>query len=209
MNMRIITAIAALLCTLPLAAQVNTTSTEAPQTPPTATTQAAATPATEAPAVAPADTVVINTAADVVLAEDESSKEVKPLTGLRKRMSQPLKRNNEVVHGAVTITEHGDASKIVNANLQKTTGSMNGYRIVIFMDNSATARGGAASARGRFMSIRANIPTYLTYDNPYFKVSVGNFLTKEEAMEVLGSIKQSFPDAFIAQATINVMEFAK
>ena len=76
MNMRIITAIAALLCTLPLAAQVNTTSTEAPQTPPTATTQAAATPATEAPAVAPADTVVINTAADVVLAEDESSKEV-------------------------------------------------------------------------------------------------------------------------------------
>lgn len=207
MNMRLLSIIAALLCALPLSAQINTSTTEAT---PATKAVSSSTPQVTNPATTPAiDNIVVDTAADAVLTEDESSREIKSLTGLRKRMSVEVKHNDEVIRGAVNITEHGNVSEIVNANLRHTPGALNGFRIVIYMDNSQTARGGAAAARSRFNTLNIGEPTYLTYDNPYFKVSVGNYVSKEEAMQTLGKIKEIFPDAFITQAHINVMEFAR
>ena len=206
MNSRIVSVFVALLCTLPLSAQVNTPAPSA-QTTPNETTQVA-TPSTTLPAV-PADSIVVDTSADAVLTVDENHQEVKMLTGLRKRMSVEVKQNDEIVYGAVNINENGNTADIVNANLHRAPSIVNGYRIVIFMDNSPTARGGASAARARFLSLRTGELTYLRCDNPYFKVAIGNFITKEEAMQRLADIKSAFPDAFIAQARINVTEFAK
>lgn len=208
MNMRILSAIAALLCTLTLSAQITTPAAPVEPVVPTAPsdTTKVATATTEQ--VAATDSIAVVTAADITLTEDEH-REIKPLTGLRKRMASSTIRNGEVVHGAVVINEHGNTSQIVDANLHCAPVAMNGYRIVIYMNNSSSARGGAAAARNRFLGLHTGEPTYLTYDNPYFKVTIGNFVSKEDAMEVLGVIKGSFPDAFIAQARINVMEFAK
>ena len=208
MNMRILSAIAALLCTLTLSAQITTPAAPVEPVVPAAPsdTTKVATATTEQ--VVAADSIAVITAADVTLTEDEH-REIKPLTGLRKRMASSTTRDGEVVHGAVVINEHGNTSQIVDANLHCAPVAMNGYRIVIYMNNSSSARGGAAAARNRFLGLHTGEPTYLTYDNPYFKVTIGNFVSKEDAMEVLGVIKGSFPDAFIAQARINVMEFAK
>ena len=44
---------------------------------------------------------------------------------------------------------------------------------------------------------------YRGYENPYFKVSVGDFRTKEDARKFLNSIKGSYPSGFIVREKIN------
>lgn len=50
----------------------------------------------------------------------------------------------------------------------------------------------------RFREIYPDIPAYMDYDNiPYFKVTVGNCLTMEEAIILWGRIRDAFDRAFI------------
>lgn len=80
--------------------------------------------------------------------------------------------------------------------------ALNGYRIRIFFDNSQDARVNSGGAYGTFLKYFKGIPAYRSYVNPYFKVSVGDFRTKAEAMEKLIRIKKVFPSAFIVKEKI-------
>ena len=80
--------------------------------------------------------------------------------------------------------------------------TMTGYRIRIFFDNKQTARNESEATMARFLKTYHGIPAYRTYANPYFKVSVGDFRTKSEAMEFLEEIKHNFPGAFVTKETI-------
>ena len=77
------------------------------------------------------------------------------------------------------------------------------YRIRIFFDNKQTARNESEATMARFLKTYHGIPAYRTYANPYFKVSVGDFRTKSEAMEFLEEIKHNFPGAFVTKETIS------
>lgn len=78
-----------------------------------------------------------------------------------------------------------------------------GYRVRIFFDNRQTARSASATALDNFLSVYPGIPAYRTYQNPFFKVTVGDFRTKSEAMELLRTIKGNFPAAFVVKEPIN------
>lgn len=80
--------------------------------------------------------------------------------------------------------------------------TLNGYRIRIFYDNSQDARVNSGGAYGTFRKFFKGIPAYLSYVNPYFKVSVGDFRTKAEAMEKLIHIRRVFPTAFVVKEKI-------
>ena len=54
----------------------------------------------------------------------------------------------------------------------------------------------------RFRSLYPEIVAYRIYANPYFKVTVGDFRTKSEAMELLTRIKGAFPSAFVVKENI-------
>ena len=86
---------------------------------------------------------------------------------------------------------------------------LNGYRIRIFFDNSQNARQNSGGAYGTFLKIFKGIPAYRSYVNPYFKVSVGDFRTKAEAMEKLIHIKKVFPAEFIVKEKIKFPEVDK
>ncbi len=143
-------------------------------------------------------------------AQTLNTEETQQYVGLRKRLATPLMTDStNVIRGAMRVHEIGDAATIINNNLWAAPKMIDGYRIVIFMENSQTARGAALSARRRFLGLHMSEYAYLTYENPYFKVSVGNFISQEEAMIALKRIQTSFPDAFVAHARINVKELAK
>ena len=83
------------------------------------------------------------------------------------------------------------------------TRAITGYRIRIFFDNSQTARKESESTLNAFVSSYRGIPAYRSYANPYFKVTVGDYRTKAEAMANLANVKKSFPSAFIVKEKIN------
>lgn len=81
--------------------------------------------------------------------------------------------------------------------------NISGYRVRIFFDNKQTSRTESEDALKRFQAQYRDIPAYRTYANPYFKVTVGDFRTKSEAMEFLGRIRTAFPSAFVVKENIS------
>jgi hypothetical protein len=80
---------------------------------------------------------------------------------------------------------------------------LQGFRVRIFFDNSQNARQRALEVEANFKAQHPNMPTYYTYQNLYFKVAVGDFRTKSEAMHILHAIAAQYPGAFIIKDSIN------
>jgi hypothetical protein len=80
---------------------------------------------------------------------------------------------------------------------------------MIFMSNSQTARTEALAARDTLAVRMPDQQSYVTYENPYFKVAAGNCTSKEEALVLLEKIKRDFPKAFIMRENIPLEELAK
>lgn len=80
---------------------------------------------------------------------------------------------------------------------------MQGYRIRIFFDNKQTARDASSSVLSGFKSSHPYISAYRSYQTPFFKVTVGDFRTKSEAVRLLNDIKGEYPSAFIVKENIN------
>lgn len=104
------------------------------------------------------------------------------------------------------VTVHQSEAILASMNRQISSNSsrrLSGYRVRIFNDNKQNARGASEAAMGRFKGMYPGIAAYRTYSNPFFKVTVGDFRTKSEAMRLLQQVKGSFPSAFIVKETIN------
>lgn len=84
-----------------------------------------------------------------------------------------------------------------------------GWRVCIFSDNTAEARSGARAAINSFEENFSNIPIYDEYASPYFRVSVGNCTTTEEAIILLEKVRRVFPKAFVKQEELTLSELLK
>ena len=80
--------------------------------------------------------------------------------------------------------------------------TLSGYRVRIFFDNKQTARSESEETLKRFESMYHDVVAYRTYANPYFKVTVGDFRTRSEAVKLLERIKGAFPSAFVVKENI-------
>lgn len=104
----------------------------------------------------------------------------------------------------VTIHQREAVTSLVEDYSQRNAGKqLSGYRVRIFFDNKQTARTSSEEALNKFLSGYHGIPAYRIYQNPFFKVTVGDFRTKSEAMELLRRIKVDFPAAFVVKEAIN------
>lgn len=79
---------------------------------------------------------------------------------------------------------------------------LQGYRVRIFFDNKQTARVESEETLKRFESMYHDVVAYRTYANPYFKVTVGDFRTRSEAVRLLERIRHEFPSAFVVKENI-------
>jgi len=95
----------------------------------------------------------------------------------------------------------------INRTVQKridyarySNGVFPGYRIQV---NFSQDRNDANRIRTQFIGKFPNLPTYLPYHQPYFKLYAGDFRTKLEAVRNLKMIKKDFPGAFVVKDKIN------
>lgn len=84
-----------------------------------------------------------------------------------------------------------------------------GYRIRVFSGNQQTA------SKNRCYGIQSNIneqmpelPTYVAFKTPNWRISVGDFRTSEEASSMLAQLRKAFPayakEMFIVKERINL-----
>ena len=78
----------------------------------------------------------------------------------------------------------------------------NGYRIRLFFDNKQTARVESEELEKAFKEQFPQIPTYRSYTNPFFKVVVGDYRTKSDAIRELKNILPYYPKAIVVKESI-------
>ena len=143
-------------------------------------------------------------------AQEITPQENAPRKNIKEQLTSPAQRDSlTIINETVHINEQGDAATIVNKNLNVAPKAVNGYRIVIFMSNSQSARRDAVATQENATLLFPQERSYLTYENPYFKVAVGNCTTQEEAIILLGRLRGKFPKAFIMREHIEIGEFAR
>ncbi len=108
------------------------------------------------------------------------------------------------------VVEHGAAVRAVGQGAA-VSGKVRfkGYRIGIFFDNGANAREKALAARQAFAEAFPDEKVYLTYENPYFKVTAGNCVNSEEAIVLLGKIRSRFPEAYLMREDLTVADLIR
>ncbi len=77
-----------------------------------------------------------------------------------------------------------------------------GYRVRIYFDNSQNARMVSEQIADTFAVHYPDVPVYRIYDNPYFKVTVGEFRSKSDAMRFLEAIRPEYPTVFLVKETL-------
>ena len=100
----------------------------------------------------------------------------------------------------VRVHQSPEILSAMNSHFEANRGkAVSGYRVRIFFDNKQTARNESLAVMNKFSAEYHDIPVYRSYVNPYFKVTVGDFRSKSEAMQLLRRIRNEFPAAFIVK----------
>jgi hypothetical protein len=110
------------------------------------------------------------------------------------------------IPGKVNVKSHPAIEQLVQKHISYNAQHprIEGYRIRIYRDNSGSARQRSQDILERFAVQYPDIPAYMGYDNPYFKVSVGDFRTKDDALKFYIQIKRRYSTAYIVQEDINL-----
>ena len=88
----------------------------------------------------------------------------------------------------------------VSSNASK---KLTGYRIRVYYDNGQNARNRSEAIARSISNAYPGMGVYRTFDSPNFKVTVGDFRTKDEALKVYHALKATYPTALILKETIN------
>jgi hypothetical protein len=92
--------------------------------------------------------------------------------------------------------------KLITVNEKKS--GVPGYRIRIFSDSGLGAKEEQQKVRARFISLFPGIDAHYHYDEPFFKVYVGDCRTRSEALKLLDRVKVYFPNAIYVPDLIEV-----
>lgn len=104
----------------------------------------------------------------------------------------------------ITIVEDFNTQEAIMAvETIESNRTILGYRVVLFYDNAQFAQDRANQTLERFKKEYPEINAYLVYEKPYFKVSVGDCLTAEEALILRNKIIKSYPGAFTRRDNIS------
>ncbi|MBQ0080172.1 MAG: SPOR domain-containing protein [Alistipes sp.] len=105
-------------------------------------------------------------------------------------------------HGIIRVEERGDVSSVIQSAISENVPSVLSMRVVVYMGNGQQARQESIEAKESVLSLYPELQVDMVYENPYFKVIVGDCRTREEAVALLAKLQSSFPKAFVTRERI-------
>lgn len=82
--------------------------------------------------------------------------------------------------------------------------TMKGYRVQIFSGSGNEARQKANQLRSEFLQLYPDIATHLVFQQPNFKVRIGDLRTQLEAIRLKKEIGFDYPNGFVVRDMINL-----
>jgi hypothetical protein len=107
--------------------------------------------------------------------------------------------------GSLQIIEDPRIDTLVKRHfeLNKINPCIEGWRINIFFEAGNYSKKLAIEAKSHFVQNHPDIPCYLVFQEPYYKIRIGDFRTKLQAAKVLKEISPEYPNAFVIEDDIN------
>ena len=81
--------------------------------------------------------------------------------------------------------------------------TLNGFRVQIFMEIGNEAVDHANLVKKEFEELHPELPIYLSYEQPYYRLRVGDFRNRVEAEKYLRILKPQYSLAFVTADVIN------
>jgi len=84
--------------------------------------------------------------------------------------------------------------------------AVEGFRINVFFQSGTNSRNNALAAQTLFAERFPGVRSYVSFDEPYFRVNVGNFRTRLEAVTALDAlgIRRLYPQAFVIRNVLDI-----
>ena len=108
-------------------------------------------------------------------------------------------------HGKVTINQDPQIERVFNLDILQSARQpgIHGFRIRIYFDLGQKSRKQSEEVAVGFMTNYPGIAVYRSYVSPYYKVSVGDFRTRDNALKLYHQLLKDYPKAFIVPEWIN------
>ena len=96
--------------------------------------------------------------------------------------------------GNITSINEGGIDALVRKykTILENTGGVEGWRIQVTFK---AKRENILPLQIKFSKLYPEIPAQITFDSPYYKLTVGNFRTRNEAIKIKHQINKVFPGA--------------
>ena len=111
-------------------------------------------------------------------------------------------------NGEIIIEADERINELLNkqTKLNKSKDGVSGYRIQL---KNTSSQKDANALRTGFNSAFPNLKSYLNYDAPYYKIRVGDYLTKMESQKDLNEIRKAYGGAYLVPCHVQVSEALK
>jgi hypothetical protein len=99
----------------------------------------------------------------------------------------------------LSVNQDERLDKMLNWHIEKNIkmDGMEGFRVEVFFSADYDALEQAKKQKVKFLSKYPDYVVHIKYDAPNFKVRIGDFRTKNEALKLLKEIDRNYPMAFI------------
>ncbi len=117
-----------------------------------------------------------------------------------------IQDNRPGIFQKLGIEQDPELIRLVELHIRKNESikGMNGFRVEIFFSSALDARQKALQTKATFLRDYPDMNVYVIYVSPDFKVRVGDFRTKNEALALMKLVQNQFPKAFIVP---DIIEF--
>ena len=107
--------------------------------------------------------------------------------------------------GSLRVNQDSRVDRLIRRqkDVYAVSNTLSGFRIQIFMEIGNDAVTHAESMKYSFTKAFPEIPVYLSYEQPYYRLRVGDFRNRVEAEKYLRLIKPKFGLAFVTAEEIN------
>lgn len=122
------------------------------------------------------------------------------LSGQNTLADKNLEENNEpLIFRKLDLRQDPELVRLVELHIRhnEANQTIQGFRVEIFFSSALDARQKALEVKSAFLREYPEISVYVIYVSPDFKVRVGDFRTKNEALKLMKEIQGRFPKAFI------------
>ena len=104
--------------------------------------------------------------------------------------------------GNLTINSDSRIDTLIQIHKEenKRKAGIDGYRVQIFQGNKESAY----QAKAKFLVLHEDLKVYVLFQSPDFRVRVGDFRTRSEALKVKRMIENQFSSTFVVEDEINL-----